>query len=397
MKKLKVGIIGLGNRGRSVTRDVLVDVENIEITALCDLYDDRIEEVAEIINEKCGYKPALFTNDYKEVVDSDNVEAVLVIAAWEMHIPMAIYSMKKNKPVGVEVAGAYSIDQCWELVKTYEETKTPIMMLENACYGRRELMLNRMVKEGLFGTVVHCDGAYGHDLRREVSNGIIKRHYRLRNYQNRNCENYPTHELGPIAQLLDINHGNRMISLVSVASKSAGLHEYIMKNHADDENLVNMQFAQGDIITTIIKCAHGETITLTLDTSLPRYYTRNYTIHGTKALYDERNDSIFFDGGETNPHAWKPNWGNAEQYEEQYDHPIWKKYIKEGLKGGHGGKDWLVYTDFIDRVLENKPMWIDVYDMATWMAITPLSERSIATGSQMVEIPDFTNGKWVLE
>jgi predicted dehydrogenase len=396
MRKLKIGIIGLGNRGRSVTRDVLVDVENIEITALCDLYEDRIEEVAGIINEKCGYTPALLTNDYKEVVDSENVEAVLVIAAWEMHIPMAIYSMKKNKPVGVEVAGAYSIDQCWELVKTYEETKTPIMMLENACYGRRELMLNRMVKEGLFGTVVHCDGAYGHDLRREVSNGIIKRHYRLRNYQNRNCENYPTHELGPIAQLLDINHGNRMISLVSVASKSAGLHEYIMKNHADDENLVNMQFAQGDIITTIIKCAHGETITLTLDTSLPRYYTRNYTIHGTKALYDERNDSIFFDGGETNPHAWKPNWGNAEQYEEQYDHPIWQKYIKEGLKGGHGGKDWLVYTDFIDRVLENKPMWIDVYDMATWMAITPLSERSIATGSQMVEIPDFTNGKWVL-
>lgn len=397
MKKLKLGIIGLGDRGRSVTKDVLVDVENIEITALCDLYDDRIEEAADIINEKCGYKPELCTKDYKEVIDSDNVEAVIVAAAWEMHIPMAIYSMKKNKPVGVEVAGAYSIDQCWELVKTYEETKTPIMMLENSLYGRRELMLLRMVKEGVFGTVVHCDGAYGHDLREEISNGITKRHYRLRNYKNRNCENYPTHELGSIAKVLDINHGNRMISLVSVASKSAGLHEYILKNHPDDENLVNMQFAQGDIITTIIKCAHGETITLTLDTTLPRYYTRNYSIHGTKALYDEKNDSIFFDGEETNPHAWKPNWGNAEKYEEQYDHPIWQKYIKEGLKGGHGGKDWLVYTDFINCVLENKPMWVDVYDMATWMSITPLSEKSIATGSQMVEIPDFTNGKWVLE
>lgn len=396
MKKLKLGIVGLGRRGTAVLRDVLTDIDKIEITALCDLYADRIDEAVNLINDKCGYKPKLCTNSYEELIDSDDVEAVLALVAWDEHVRVAVHSMKKKKPIGVEVGGACSLEECWELVKTYEETKTPVMMLENTCYGRRELMLYKMVKEGLFGTVVHCDGAYAHDLRRQVSEGTQNRHYRIANYKNRNGDNYPTHELGPIAQILDINRGNRMVSLISVASKSAGLREYILKNHPDDEELVNTEFTQGDIITTVIKCAHGETITLTLDTSLPRYYTRNYCIHGTKALYDERNDSIFFDGGETNPHGWRPNWGNAEQYQEQYEHPIWERYIKEGVKEGHGGKDWLVFNDFIDCVINKKPMWIDVYDMASWMSITPLSEQSIATG-RMVEIPDFTNGKWVLD
>ena len=398
MKKLKVGLIGLGKRGYDVLSDVLCFVDNIEITALCDVYEDRIKKASDFINETCGYRPELESLDYKDVADSENVDAVIIFAAWEFHTPIAVYAMKKKKAVGLEVGGAYSIDQCWELVKTYEETKTPIMMLENCCYGRIELMLLKMVKDGVFGTVSHCDGAYAHDLRAEVADGVKNRHYRLRNYKKRNCDNYPTHELGPIAQMLNINRGNRMVSLVSMSSKSAGMKEFIKNNRSDDEDLLNTEFVQGDVVTTIIKCAGGETIKLSLDTTLPRYYSRGLTVHGTKAFYEEMTDSFVFDGEPHSEFEWKESWGNAEKYrQEKFEHPIWKQYLKEGVKRGHGGMDWLVFTDFINCVIENKPMPIDVYDAASWMSIAPLSEKSIQLGSALVEIPDFTNGKWVLK
>lgn len=395
MDKLKIGVIGLGQRGYMVLKNVLVNMEKIEITALCDVYEDRIQKASDLVNEKCGYRPEINTDNYTQVVDSENVDAIIIFAAWEMHTPIAIYAMKKKKIVGLEVGGAYSIEQCWDLVKTYEETKTPIMLLENCCYGRIELMLIKMIKDGVFGTVSHCDGAYAHDLRGEVADGITKRHYRLRNYLNRNCDNYPTHELGPIAQMLNINRGNRMISLVSMSSKSAGMKEFIKEKRADDEYLLNAEFAQGDVVTTIIKCAHGETIRLTLETTLPRYYSRGITVHGTKAFYEESTDAFVFDGAEHS--VSKDNWGNADKYREKYEHPIWKKYLKEGVKEGHGGMDWLVFDDFINCAIEKKPMPIDVYDAATWMSITTLTEESIMHGGMPVTIPDFTNGKWCRE
>ena len=237
MKQIKVGIFGLGIRGCNLLSQVL-DVEDVKITALCDLYEERIEKGLDIIKEKGADKPLLCTDDYHKLIAYDDVDVVMIFAAWEAHIPAAIEAMKAKKPVAVEVAGAYSIDQCWELVKTYEETKTPIMMLENCCYGRRELMLLNMVNQGFFGKIAHCDGSYCHDLREEIIGGNKNKHYRLRNYMNRNCENYPTHELGPIAQYLNINHGNRMVSLTSTASKSVGLHEYVKKHHIDDKELM---------------------------------------------------------------------------------------------------------------------------------------------------------------
>ena len=396
MKQIKVGIFGLGIRGCNLLSQVL-DVEDVKITALCDLYEERIEKGLDIIKEKGADKPLLCTDDYHKLIAYDDVDVVMIFAAWEAHIPAAIEAMKAKKPVAVEVAGAYSIDQCWELVKTYEETKTPIMMLENCCYGRRELMLLNMVNQGFFGKIAHCDGSYCHDLREEIIGGNKNKHYRLRNYMNRNCENYPTHELGPIAQYLNINHGNRMVSLTSTASKSVGLHEYVKKHHIDDKELMETEFTQGDIITTVIKCAHGETIKLTLGTTLPRFYSRGLAIHGTEAFFSEETKTVVRDGDftEETESGWiKENFGNEEKYRDKYEHPIWEKYIKDGVKEGHGGMDWLVLSAFFEALKENKPMPIDVYDMATWMAITPLTEKSILLGSMPVDIPDFTNGKW---
>ena len=395
MKNVRVGFIGLGNRGKSLLDVVLA--QNESVTAVCDLYADRAESAANKVEEKSGKRPAEYT-DYKKLLADESVDAVVISCAWEDHVMIAVDAMRAGKAVGLEVGGAYSVHQCWELVKTYEETKVPFMFLENCCFGRRELMALNMVELGLFGKIVHCSGGYHHDLREEIAFGRENRHYRLRNYLTRNCENYPTHELGPIAKVLKINNGNRMVSLTSTASKAEGLHDYALRKKPDDEFLCNAQVNQGDVVTTVIKCANGETIVLTLDTTLPRFYSRGFTVRGTRGMYEEATDSVFLDNGEDSKYDW--NWrankvGNAASYTDEYDHPIWKKYIEEGVQGGHDGMDYLEFKFFFDALRNGKPMPVDVYDAASWMVITALSEVSIANGSAPVEIPDFTEGKWL--
>ena len=424
---LKVGYIGLGGRGRGMLKTVLDSFKHVEIVGVCDLYEDRVQEGIDIVKEKRGTTPFGTTNS-DEIMKLD-VDAVLVMTAWEAHIPLCIDAMKAGKPVAMEVGGAYSLEDCYELVRVSEKTGVPCMLLENCCYGRYELALLNMVREGLFGDVVHCDGGYLHDLRTEISFGAIRRHYRLRNYKSRCAENYPTHELGPIAKFLNINRGNRMVKLVSVASRAAGLRDYadrtadkLYEKLADDgedktiklheqthtvtqelcDKYVesnNTTYAQGDIVNTIITCADGSTITLTLDTTLPRPYSRGLSIRGTRASFFEDNRSIFIDDNEEmlNVHFnWKQMWGNADEYVNKYNHPLWEKYAEDARNSGHDGMDYMVLRAFFEAVEKKKPFPIDVYDAASWMCVTALSEQSIALGGAPVAIPDFTSGRWAM-
>lgn len=398
MTDIKVGWIGLGNRGKGLIDSVVVP-QGEKITAVCDLYEDRRQNAAEDIEKASGIKPAQY-EDFRELIADSNVNVVVVASAWENHTEAAVAAMEAGKPVALEVGGAYDLEQCYKLVDTYEKTKTPFMFLENCCFGKREMMVLNMVEHGFLGEIVHCEGAYAHDLREEISGGKENRHYRLRNYLTRNCENYPTHDLGPIAKILKINKGNRMLTLTSVASKSAGLHDYIAKNKPDNQELMNAKFAQGDIVTTIIKCANGETIALRLDTTLPRYYSRNFTVRGTNGMFEEATDSVFLDREEDMKHDadWaKCCFGNAEEYAKEWDHPVWKKYIEEGVQGGHDGMDYLQFKTFFDNLRNGGEMPIDVYDAASWMAVTVLSEMSIAQGGAVMNIPDFTRGKWHMD
>lgn len=395
MKDIRIGFIGLGCRGYGLLSCVVLK-QGEQVVAVCDSYEDRAEEGARAVEAQGQARPAVYL-DYKDVIRDERVNTIIIATAWESHVEIAVEAMYAGKAVAMEVGGAYELRQCHELVEAYEKTGTPFMFLENCCFGRREMMVLNMVEKGAFGEVVHCAGGYQHDLRDEIAFGKENRHYRLRNYLNRNCENYPTHDLGPIAKVLNINHGNRMLTLASTASKAAGLRDFIREQKSDDAALMNSTFVQGDVVTTVIKCARGETIVLTLDTTLPRYYSRNFTVRGTKAMYEETTDSVFLDRKEDKAHDfdWRENCiGNAKTYEEEYDHPVWKKYIEEGVRGGHDGMDWLEFEIFFRNLREDIPMPVDVYDAASWMAVTALSEMSIARGGAVVDVPDFTNGKW---
>ena len=293
MNKLRMGVIGLGNRGFHAIQHTLLKIDDVEVTAVCDEYEDRVENAAAEVNAATGKVP-FKTTDYTKVLERSDVDAVLVSTAWESHIEIAAAAMEAGKITALEVGGAYSIDDCWNLVRTYERTKTPIMFMENCCYDKAELLATSMARAGLFGEIVHCQGAYAHDLRYEILTGKENRHYRLRNYIHRNCDNYPTHDLGPIAKLLNINRGNKMVSLVSVASKAAGLRDYVRNNIGKlDKSLLEVDFRQGDIVHTLITCNNGETILLKLDTTLPRFYAELYCKRYQRFLRTKYKYSIY--------------------------------------------------------------------------------------------------------
>jgi len=395
LKTVKLGIIGLGERGRNLLDDVIMFMDDVEILAVCDAYEDRALAGAEAV--RAGKSGAvLCTTDYRDILKMEEINAIAILSAWESHVPIALAAMRAGKAVAMEVGGAYSPEDCWALVRTQEETGAVCMMLENCCYGRTELMVTNMVRKGLFGEVVHCAGGYHHDLREQIAFGAENRHYRLRNYLNRNCDNYPTHELGPIAKLLDINNGNRMLTLSSFASKAAGMQAYLAEKKPEDTALNRTAFMQGDVVTTVIKCARGETIVLTLDTTLPRTYSRGFRVRGTKAAYEDENKSFFFDGEHHEfDFKWQEQWGNADKYREEHEHPLWTAYNKEGVKNGHGGIDYLVLRAFFECVQNGTEPPIDVYDTAAWMSVTALSEDSIAQGGAPLAMPDFTGGRWL--
>ena len=394
MEKIRVAVIGLGMRGTGLIKSVLTENERCRIVAICDLYGDRVDTMSEIIKEKTGNDVPIKTTDYRELLTKKSeIDAICVPASWECHIEIAIASMKAGIPVAIEVGGAYSVEDCVDLVKTQVETGTKFMFLENCCYGREELAVLNLVRQGLFGEITHCEGGYEHDLRNQILLGEENRHYRLRNYLARNCDNYPMHALGPIAKILNINKGNRMLYLTSMASKSVGLNDYASL-HPDlyQSKYVSEKFKQGDVVRTNIMCADGTTVSLMLNTTCARPYSRNFSVQGTRACYWEDGAFFHFDTEFDRRTMANPTeyYNNKKSYLEKYDHPIWQKFLNDGVRGGHGGMDWLLFEAFFDYIENGGESPIDVYDAAAWMAITPLSARSIELGSMPVEIPDFT-------
>ena len=392
---IKLGFIGCGKRGVDLI-NTMMGIEGIEICALSDVLELRMQKGLETIRQHERYPKEYQVDlygDYKHLLARQDIEGVVIATSWNEHVPIAIDSMLAGKYVGLEVCGANSIEECWDLVKTYEKTKSPLMFLENCCYGQYELAVLNMIRQGLFGEVIHCAGGYQHDLAWMVS--LLQEseeygyHQRSYHHMKRNAELYPTHEIGPIAKYLNINRGNRFLSLTSTASKSVALDIEAEERFGRSSPLWH-HHAMGDIVTTVLKCAGGETVVITHDISLPRPYSRGNTVHGTKGIWSELNNSIHIKG--ISP---EHEWEDMEPYLEKYQHPIWKEFLSADITDGHGGMDYLVQCAFIESIRNGTEPPIDVYDAATWKAICCLSEQSISLGSTPVPVPDFTNGKWI--
>ncbi len=392
-RPIRIACIGMGGRGIG-QMTTLAAMKDVAIAVVCDVYEDRRIKGRDLIRELQGNEPDM-ESDWRKVCNREDVEAIVITTGWETHIPIAIEALRNGKRPALEVGGANSLDECWRLVRESQHTGVPVMLLENCCYNLEEMTLLNMVRKGLFGDVVHCRGSYAHDLRDEIGNGDLNRHYRQAHFLHRNAELYPTHELGPIAKYLSLNRGNRMVSLCSMSSRAAGLHEWLLENRADSL-LKDARINEGDVVTTMIRCANGETILLTHDCTLPRPYSRGGVIQGTKGIWMEDNRSIYIEGRTpADPTYWTHRWESDEPYMKEFRHPLWDAYEEFGLRGGHGGMDYLVLRAFVESVQRHEDPPIDVYDCASWMAITALSEASIAQGSAMVEIPDFTEGRWM--
>lgn len=397
MKKITFSVCGTGCRGTSLSRDIIAELPDVEISAVCDLHRDKAEALADYLLELTGHRPFVFT-DCDTMFAECKTDAVYVATDWATHIGISVKAMRCGIAVAMEVGRAFNEDECRSLIAAWEKTHTPFMMMENCCFGKDELFATSLVRNGVLGTVVYCHGAYAHDLRKEIAYGDINRHYRLKNYTEHNCENYPTHELGPIARLLNITRGNRFVSLVSSSSKSCGLHEYV-QDKPELAYLRDCQFAQGDIIETLITCENGELINLRLDTTLPRYYSREVTVRGTKGLYDQNCNMVIVEDPNRKEH-WKSiktireKLDNAKEYYDDYLPRLWKDIESNKLEKGHGGMDYLEFVVFVDALRNGHEMPIDVYDAATWLAVGYLSEESIKRGGAPVAFPDFTNGTY---
>lgn len=401
MSKLKIGLIGLGQRGAAYgmadgSIGLLGNILNnsdVLVTALCDSREERINFAAEKVIA-AGQKKPLLTTDYKEVL-SGGVDAVIVCTSWASHVEVALEAMKTGIAVGIEVGGTHDLDDMKKLVATYEKTKTPFMFLENCCYNKDELLVTSLARNGKLGEICYCHGAYCHDLRNEITEVGLKRgHYRLEEYKNHNCENYPTHELGPIVKLLGITRGNKFTRLTAMASKSRGLDEYI-NSHDEVSALKGVKFRQGDVVTTAIECENGELITLKLDTTLPRLYDREITVSGTKGYYNQTLRSVVLDGDrfDHEKNVIQDSLNSQDDYDE-YLPDDWKTITEEQLKTGHGGMDFVMLKHFFIAVKNKEEMPIDVYEACAMMCVTALSEESIKNGGAPVEVPDFTNGAY---
>lgn len=405
--KLRLGFIGLGLRGVLHLQNSL-NRSDVEITAICDTDPKRMDLSRKMISD-AGYKKALEFGknayDYRNLLELKDVDAVIISTPWLWHTPMTVDAMNAGKYAGVEVSAATSMKECWDLVEAHENTGTHMMILENVNYRRDVLAVMNMVRQDVFGELLHFRCGYQHDLREvKFNNGkqpygggvlfgpeaMSEAQWRTQHSLKRNADLYPTHGIGPVAAYANINRGNRFVSLSSHSTKSRGLHKYIVDVGGEDNPNTKLKWKLGDIVTTTINTYNGETIIVTHDTNSPRPYSLGFRVQGTKGLWEVDGSRIYVEGV-SDPHRWD----DAEKWLEKYDHPLWKRYAGEAEGAGHGGMDFFVLNAFVESAKKNIAPPLDVYDAAAWSAITPLSEISIANNGEVQDFPDFTGAQWI--
>jgi hypothetical protein len=401
---VNIGFIGLGNRGPAHLNQVSI-LEGVNIKALCDLRPEKINIALKGI-ENSGFKPDIYTGkeDWKKLCERKDIDLVYIATPWALHTPMAVYAMNHDKHVCVEVPAAKTIEQCWELVETSERTRKHCMMMENSCYGFYELFMLNLARQGFFGEIIHGEGAYIHHLL--YGNFAKDKYYelwRLKENIGRNGNLYPTHGIGPIAQIMNINRGDKMDFLVSVSSNDFMMNNLARELAAKDDfykEFVDKPF-RGNMNTTTIRTSKGRTIMLQHDVTSPRPKSDGLVISGTKATGLQFPVERISIARKATPETWRGSdvqeWITDEELktlQKKYEPNIVKKLGEIAKKvGAHGGGDFLMDWRTIDCLRNGLPLDQDVYDAALWSSITPLSEWSVANQATS-KIPDFTAGAW---
>lgn len=407
---VRFGLIGCGGRGSSLLADLL-GVPGVEVRAVCDVVPEKVAR-AQAAVEKHGQKRpqgyAAGDHDFENLVKRGDLDLVYVATPWSWHVEMAVAAMKAGVHVGVEVPSAVTLEECWRLVDTSEATRRHCMILENCCYGWSELLVLNMVRQGVFGELVHGECAYIHDLRSLLFENKGEGLWRRFEHFKRNGNLYPTHGLGPMALYMDVNRGDRFTRLVSMSSPSLGLQAWRDRTLPKDDARRDESYATPDMSTSLVQTAKGRSIVLQHDVVSPRPYSRINLLSGTLATFADYPPRIFFDPA--NPNGPKQARGErveedwlalregkkrpAGGIEDRFEHPLWKQLSRLAEGSGHGGMDYVMSWRLVQCLREGLVPDLDVYDAATWSAPAALSEKSVAGGSAPVEFPDFTRGRW---
>ena len=390
---VRIGIVGTGLRGRSVL-DELLAIDGVRITAVCDISADKTAQAVKLCTDAGQPAPAVIVagdHGFEQLVARDDIDFVYTATPWEWHVPVMLAAMKHGKHCGSECPIGTTLEDLWALVDTSEQTRRHCLHVENCNYGETEMLVNRLVHEGVFGEILHAEAAYLHDLREILFENRDEGLWRRAWHTRANANLYPTHGLGPVSWYLDIHAGDRYDYIVSVASPHRGLElhrEATVKDRSDPK--WREQYITGDMNTSILKTVNGKTVMLQHDVSNPRPYTRHNRVQGTKGAFEDYPPRIYVDG-----QGGGERWATIDEWKAKFTHPLWANVGELARKkGGHGGMDFIMAYRLVQTLREGLVPDYDVYDAAAWSAPFPLSQMSVAKGSAPVKFPDFTRGSW---
>ena len=391
IETIRIGFVGVGLQGGSHVQNYL-KLDGVEIVALCDIDEPRVREVAGWVVADGRPEPKLYgrtPTDFERMCATEELDLVFTATPWEWHVPVCVAAMESGKHAATEVPAAYTLEDCWKLVDTAERRQKHCVMMENCNYDRPEMMVFHMARLGLFGEILHGECGYLHDLRaikfEDAHEGLWRRWHATQ----RNANLYPTHGLGPIANVMEINRGDRFATLVSMSSPSRGLQEWAREHVPEGDPKRSERYVCGDVNTSLIQTANGRTITVVFDTNLPRPYSRIHKVQGTKGLFHGYPNRVHVEG-----RSPEHQWEDMDAYLAEFDHPLWRDLDAMSQGAGHGGMDFIEDYRLVKCLHEGLPTDMNVYDAAAISAVGPLSEWSVANGSRPTEFPDFTRGRW---
>ena len=396
---VRVGLVGVGDRGTYLLQ-ILLSIEGVEIRAVCDVVESQVARAQRLVEERHRGKPEGYSQTdagYRRLCDRHDVDMVVNATPWTWHAPVCLAALAAGKHVASEAPAAVSVDECWQLVEAAEKAGKHCTLLENFCYQRDVLMIGNMVRRGLFGEIMHAEGGYQKDGRdidlRHGADGSLAWQGQFREHRMGNV--FPTHDVGPISQWLDIHRGDRFDYLVSMGGGARGLNEYGAAYLGPDHPLTTTRFDMSDINLCLLRTVKGRTAYLISDTLLSRPQPRSlYRLMGSKGIYDRTLEKLYLEGKSPRRDRWHGDWEPVAKYYQEFDHPLWRDLRDRALGGGFGGADFLCLERAIKALRNGAKPDIDVYDAAAWSSVVDLSEQSARSRSRPAEFPDFTRGRW---